>query len=84
MSDNVNFAIVGCGVIGSAHARSIASIEGAHVTVACDSDPQIADFVSAIREGRPPVIDGRDGRRAVALIAAIYESARTGREVQLD
>jgi UDP-N-acetyl-2-amino-2-deoxyglucuronate dehydrogenase len=42
---------------------------------------QIADFCSAIREGRPPAVDGREGRRSLALITAIYESARTGREV---
>jgi predicted dehydrogenase len=42
---------------------------------------QIADFVSAIRENRPLVVDGREGRRSLALITAIYESARMGREV---
>jgi UDP-N-acetyl-2-amino-2-deoxyglucuronate dehydrogenase len=42
---------------------------------------QIADFCSAVREGRPPAVDGREGRRSLALITAIYESARTGREV---
>jgi predicted dehydrogenase len=48
--------------------------EGGHVA-------QIADFCSAVREGRPPAVDGREGRRSLALITAIYESARTGREV---
>jgi UDP-N-acetyl-2-amino-2-deoxyglucuronate dehydrogenase len=42
---------------------------------------QIADFCSAVREGRPPAVDGREGRRSLPLITAIYESARTGREV---
>ena len=37
---------------------------------------QIADLVSSIRENRPPAVDGREGRRAVALIEAIYKSAR--------
>lgn len=50
--------------------------EGGHVA-------QIADFVSAIREGRPPAVDGQEGRRAVALVTAIYEAARTGREVNV-
>jgi len=36
------------------------------------------DVVSAIREGRAPRIDGHEARRAVALICAIYESARQG------
>jgi predicted dehydrogenase len=34
------------------------------------------DVVTAIREGRSPSVDGREARRAVALICAIYESAR--------
>jgi predicted dehydrogenase len=44
---------------------------------------QLADFVEAIRGNRPPAVDGREGRKAVALIRAIYESDRTGRAVQL-
>jgi UDP-N-acetyl-2-amino-2-deoxyglucuronate dehydrogenase len=44
---------------------------------------QIADFVSAIREGRPPAVDGQEGRRSLALVTAIYESARTGRKVSI-
>ncbi|HRQ88034.1 MAG TPA: gfo/Idh/MocA family oxidoreductase, partial [Bacteroidia bacterium] len=36
------------------------------------------DVVRAIREGRPPRVDGHEARRAVALICAIYESARNG------
>ena len=34
------------------------------------------DVVTAIREGRTPRVDGREARRAVALICAIYESAK--------
>ena len=44
---------------------------------------QIEDFVAAIREDRPPVVDGPEGRRAVALVHAIYESARRGLPVTL-
>jgi UDP-N-acetyl-2-amino-2-deoxyglucuronate dehydrogenase len=44
---------------------------------------QLADFVEAIRTGRPPRVDGREGRKAVALIEAAYESQRTGRAVKL-
>lgn len=43
---------------------------------------QFADFVAAVREGRPPAIDGREGRKAVALVHAIYESAKTGAAVR--
>lgn len=36
------------------------------------------DVVRAIRGGRAPRVDGREARRAVALICAIYESAKKG------
>jgi UDP-N-acetyl-2-amino-2-deoxyglucuronate dehydrogenase len=44
---------------------------------------QIGDLVAAVRENRPPAIDGREGRKAVALVHAIYESARSGRPVKV-
>jgi UDP-N-acetyl-2-amino-2-deoxyglucuronate dehydrogenase len=44
---------------------------------------QLADFVHAIRTGGRPRVDGREGRKAVALICAVYESVRTGRVVAL-
>src|SRR5438445_8918381 len=44
---------------------------------------QLADFVRAIRTGGRPLVDGKEGRKAVAIIEAIYESARTGRTVAL-
>lgn len=44
---------------------------------------QIDDFSKAIRSGRSPRIDGREGRNAVALIEAIYKSAASGRSVKL-
>jgi predicted dehydrogenase len=44
---------------------------------------QLADFVDAIRQDRAPAIDGHEGRKAVALVHAIYESARRGVAVRL-
>ncbi len=44
---------------------------------------QLADFAQAIRDKRKPLVDGSEGRKAVALIRAIYESAATGRTVPL-
>lgn len=42
------------------------------------------DIVQAIHDGTSPPIDGREAKRAVALICAIYESARNGsRRVEL-
>jgi len=44
---------------------------------------QLTDFVEALNSGRAPLVDGGEGRKAVAIITAIYESMRTGRVVQL-
>jgi predicted dehydrogenase len=44
---------------------------------------QLADFVRALRTGTPPLVDGREGRKAVAIIEAVYRSAATGRAVEL-
>jgi len=38
-------------------------------------------MIDAIREGREPLISGREGWRAVELVSAIYESGRTNRPV---
>ncbi len=44
---------------------------------------QLADFVNAIQEGRAPLVDGREGRKAVAVIEAIYRSAAEQRAIAL-
>lgn len=44
---------------------------------------QIDDFVHAILENRPPLIDGRDGRKSVEVIEAVYRSAESGKPVSL-
>ena len=44
---------------------------------------QLEDLVDAIRENRPLALDGREGRKAVALVRAIYESAERGVPVKL-
>lgn len=41
------------------------------------------DFLQAIEQQRPPLIDGREGMRSVDLILAIYESAKSGKSVRL-
>lgn len=43
----------------------------------------IAEFVSAIEQRRAPAVTGADGYRALEVIVAAYESARTGRPVRL-
>jgi predicted dehydrogenase len=44
---------------------------------------QLTDFVQALESGRTPLVDGREGRRAVEVILAIYQSAASGRVVEL-
>ena len=44
---------------------------------------QLADFVQAIRTNTAPQVDGREGKKAVELSRAIYESQATGRIVEL-
>jgi len=43
----------------------------------------VGDMIEAIREDREPMVNGPEARKAVELIMAIYESARTGSEVVL-
>jgi len=44
---------------------------------------QFADFVKAVEKGGHPLVDGREGRKAVEIILAIYKSAKTDRAVKL-
>lgn len=44
---------------------------------------QFRDVVNAIKKGGQPAIDGKEGRRSVEIILAIYKAAETGRSVEL-
>ena len=44
---------------------------------------QLADFLQAIDQGHAPFVDGREGRKSVEIIRAIYHSAKTGQPVTL-
>lgn len=44
---------------------------------------QLEDFQNAIETGRKPLVDGREGRKSVEIILAIYQSAWTGKRVAL-
>ena len=44
---------------------------------------QLRDITAAIRERRTPEVSGEDGRRAVALLWAVYEAQATGGRVLL-
>lgn len=45
---------------------------------------QYADFLEAVRTGRPPAVTGEDGRNAVEVITAAYKAGQTGRAVELE
>ncbi len=45
--------------------------------------PYLEHVVDCIRNDRPALVDGLEGRRSLELISAIYESVETGREVTI-
>jgi UDP-N-acetyl-2-amino-2-deoxyglucuronate dehydrogenase len=63
-----------------------ATAESASSPLVSDATPHrrvFEDFLGAIRAGRRPVCDGPEGRRSVAVVEALYASARTGAPVSL-
>jgi predicted dehydrogenase len=44
---------------------------------------QLTDFLQAIDNGTNPLVDGREGRKSVEIIRAIYRSAQNGSLVEL-
>ncbi len=43
----------------------------------------LEDFIQAIQTDGKPCCDGQEGRRSVELVQAVYESARTGKAVEV-
>lgn len=41
---------------------------------------QFLDFAAAIEQGRPPMVSGEEGYRALELVLTVYESCRTGQK----
>lgn len=73
-----------CSALASETAAA-GSVSAATAVVA-DATPHqrvVQDFVDALQAGRPPACDGREGRRSVAVVEAIYESSRSGAPVEL-
>ena len=71
---------------GAASIEPAAAGPAARTHVVADASPHrrvFEDFVSALDTGRPPRVDGREGRRSVALIEAIYASSRSGQPVDV-
>jgi UDP-N-acetyl-2-amino-2-deoxyglucuronate dehydrogenase len=44
---------------------------------------QLKDFVKSIETGKTPRVTGAEGRKAVEIILAIYQSEWTGKRVPL-
>jgi UDP-N-acetyl-2-amino-2-deoxyglucuronate dehydrogenase len=44
---------------------------------------QLADFIAAVKEDRPALVSGEEGRMPLEIVLAVYESARTGKTVKL-
>lgn len=44
---------------------------------------QYADFIEAVREGRPPAVTAEDAARTLEVIWAVYSSAAEGRPIDL-
>ncbi len=58
-------------------ASPLISDVGAHQAV-------LQDFIDAVREGRAPRCDGREGRRSLAVVEAIYRTAAESGAVAVD
>jgi len=43
----------------------------------------VADLVAAVRDRRAPIVPGEEGRKSLALVLAVYQSAREGRPIVL-
>ena len=44
---------------------------------------QIQDMIDAVKQGREPLVNGEEGRKALEIVLAVYESSRTGKPVKL-
>jgi predicted dehydrogenase len=62
---------------------SVPEVKGPAGVSATSHALQIADMIRAIREDGTPLVDGFAGRRPVAIILGIYESARRREEVSV-
>jgi UDP-N-acetyl-2-amino-2-deoxyglucuronate dehydrogenase len=67
---------------GTAAADPAATADAAGIGASAHA-AQVADLLMAIEEGRDPSVTGQDGRAALELACAVYESARESRTVVL-
>lgn len=67
---------VGKTVAGSSNNPEAFSLEG-HIN-------QLTDMVEAINNSRKPLVDQYEGRKAIEIITAVYESSKSGRRILLN
>lgn len=88
----VAYGAAGGGNQAAERLKQYAAAEGAPAGATAGADPsqlsmahreQIRDFIAAIRDDREPLVNIEEGRKPVAIILAIYESARTSRPVRV-
>jgi UDP-N-acetyl-2-amino-2-deoxyglucuronate dehydrogenase len=65
-------------------AERAAGVSATWGTTAVGYVRQYRDFIGAVRTGRQPAVTAHDGRNAVAIVTAAYESSSSGRDVRLD
>ena len=71
---------------GPSFSTDAAANASGSTAVVADATPHrrvVEDFVEALRTGSRPACDGREGRRSVAVVTAMYESSRTGAPIDL-
>jgi predicted dehydrogenase len=80
-------AVAGDVVAPAPPAAPAASAQNAASATVSDATPHrriIEDFIAAIRTGGEPICSGREGRRSIAVVEAIYASARGGRRATIE
>ena len=70
------------GADGADDAGRLAAADPAALNVAGHA-AQLADLLDAVDTGREPAVSGQDGRDALEIVLAVYESSRTGRPVRV-
>ena len=80
-------------VLNDEHANSADPAPVAQSVASGSSDPmaisvttferQFQDFAEALRTGREPLVNGKEGYRALEFVLAVYQSCREGRTVSL-
>ena len=65
----------------------IIGVSGAHAVLEEGGEGhqrQLEDFVAAIRDDKEPLVNGPEGRRSLSVARAVYESAQSNREIEVD